>query len=585
MLGTKVIQKILRIDRVLKDYDQIEKSDDVQQFIQNTLSYYNINLEYIEEHLERISSSGPTVVVANHPFGGMEGLILPYLLLSVRKDVRILANPVLKAFPSLDSLFLYVAPYQTQEAYRNNIQATKKAFQWLKSGGMLVVFPAGEVSHITWNNWTVRDPNWSNSIVRMVRKTNANVIPMFFHNRNSSFFQAAGLIHPKLRTALLPSELLNKRDQTIRISIGKKISYAKIPFELNDTEIASYLRFRTYMLAQSPSKGAIATAFQKMIKAKKKMEVITAHRGTKLLITELNALPKNQKLDQAKDFEVYYAYAAQIPNILHEIGRLREKTFRRVGEGTGKSIDLDEFDQHYIHLFAWNSTRKEMIGAYRMGLVDQIVAEKGVKGLYTRQLFTFDEHFIQKIIPAIELGRSFIRPKYQKNYASLLILWKGISKFIVQNPRYHTLFGTVSISNEYSNFSKHLIMDYVKRHTYDQNLSQDVRPITPPKGKMKLKEMEESLLYTFIQEIDDVSEMIADYEVAYQGVPILLKHYLKLGGKMIGFNVDPDFQNAVDGLILVDLRKTQEKTLKFYMGKEGFDQFSQHHPSSQDKAS
>lgn len=572
-----VLNKILKIDKILKEYEQLPDFESPQRFIEHVLEHYRIDIDYIEEHLDRISSSGPTVVVSNHPFGGIEGLILAYILLSVRSDIKIMANPVLSTFKELDPLFLYTDPYQTPASYKKNIIATKHAFEWLKKGGMLVLFPAGEVSHITATNWNVRDPAWSHGVVRMVRKTHANVIPVFFHGRNSLFFQIAGLIYSRLRTALLPRELLNKQGKTIRLTIGKKISYRKIPFELNDDEIASYLRFRTNMLSKSRSKKRIRDSVKQFMRSRKKSKMIAPHKGTYRLVKEIENLPPSQKLDRAKAFSVFYAYPEQIPTILHEIGRLREKTFRRVGEGTGKKIDLDDFDQNYIHLFAWNDDRKEMVGAYRIGLVDEIVAKHGVNGLYTRALFEFDAHFLDKINPALELGRSFIRPKYQRDYASLLILWKGIAKFVVAHPRYHTLFGTVSISNEYSQFSKHLIMDYVKRFTFDEALSKDVRPLSPPKGKMKLDEMEESLLYTFIQEIEDVSEMISDYEMEYQGVPILLKHYLKLGGKIIGFNVDPEFQNCVDGLILVDLRKTQSKTLKFYMGKEGFQAFSTQH--------
>jgi len=576
----RFVQKALGVDQMLKDYQSITPHEDLQHSLKNMLDYYNVSVDVIADHLERISSSGPTVVVANHPFGCIEGLILPYLLLSVRKDVKLLVNPVLKTFDRLDPLFLYVEPYATPQAQSFNISATKKAYQWLKDGGMLVLFPAGTVSHITWNRWTVRDPMWQNSFVRMIRKTNASVTPMFVHGRNSALFQLLGLIHSRLRTAWLAKEFLKKRNQKIRISIGKEILHKKIPFELEDQEIASYMRFRTYMLANGPTKKSLTSTVRNFVFPIKKSKPIAPHGGTKALVQELASLPDKNLLEETKQFSVYFAQASQIPFMLEEIGRLREKTFRCVGEGTGETKDLDNFDAYYMHLFAWNKQHQEIVGAYRVGLSDVILKEKGIFGLYTRSLFKFDESFMENLNPCLELGRSFIRPKYQKNYASLLMLWRGIAKFVAKHPRYSKLFGTVSISNNYSNVSQHLIMNFVKRHTFDETLSKLVHPILPPKKKINFEDIDEPLLDAFIKEIDDVSDMISDYEVSDQGVPILLKHYLKLGGKIVGFNIDPEFQNCIDGLIFVDLLKTQPRTLQFYMNKEGFQQFQTYHGQS-----
>ncbi len=563
-----LVEKLLGISRLKDIYGRTQSAQTLQAFIAQVLDEFQVEPHYPLHQMDRIPSTGPTIVVANHPYGGIEGLIMASILLNLRKDVKILANPILNVFEPLHDLFFFVEPYQTPEAYQKNIQATRHAYDWLTKGGLLAMFPSGEVSHRTWKRWEVKDPPWSTSVARMIRKTKANVVPMFFHGHNSFTFQAAGLLHPSLRTALLPREMLNKRNATIQVSFGKRITYKKIPLELKNHEVSTYLRFRTYMLENTPPTSLPAKDIDQH-----HATPIAAHKGTPLLNQEIDHLPAKQCLETFKAFSVYYAYPEQIPNVLHEIGRLREKTFRQVGEGTGKELDLDRYDQHYVHLFSWNNERKEMVGAYRLGRTDQILQDKGLAGLYTRQLFRYDQQFLNNLQPALELGRSFIRKQYQKEFTSLLMLWKGIAKFIALHPQYKTLYGTVSISNDYSPLSKQLIMNFIQKKRFNQDLARLIKAIKPPRTKLKLPEINSDALDAFVREIEDISDLISDFDTQYEGVPILLKHYLKLGGQVVGFNIDKDFQNVVDAMIVVKLNQTDPKLLKFYMGKEAYQHY------------
>lgn len=273
---------------------------------------------------------------------------------------------------------------------------------------------------------------------------------------------------------------------------------------------------------------------------------------------------------------------------MREIGRLREITFRAGSEGTGKASDIDQFDAHYLHLFIWNEDKSEVVGAYRLGLTDEILTKQGIKGLYTSTLFRYGQRFLDKISPALELGRSFVRVEYQKNYVPLLLLWKGICQIVATNPKYRYLFGPVSINKDYSGASSQLIVSFLKMTSYVPSLAKYVRPKTPLRSE-PVAGWNAATALSFVRDIDDVSELIAaigEPETAQPGqaelstpkaVPVLLKQYLRLGGKLIGFNIDHSFGDCLDGLILVDLTITEPSLLRRYMGKEGVEAFYNYH--------
>jgi putative hemolysin len=315
--------------------------------------------------------------------------------------------------------------------------------------------------------------------------------------------------------------------------------------------------------------------------ADSRFEDLIAPRSPEMLAREVDALPETQRLVVTGDQEVWIARADQIPTLLFEIGRLRETAFREVGEGTGFEVDLDGYDLYYQHMFLWHRGRREIVGGYRLGLTDQILASRGVSGLYTSTLFEFDPQLFEEMGPSIELGRSFIGLEHQKSYASLLTLWKGIGTFVARNPRSPTLFGPVSISDRYKSESQRAIVTFLRQNRYTHPWSRWVHARNPFRlGWRRPKFARRNRL----ERLEDVSELISRIESDRKRVPILLKQYMKLGGTLLGFNIDPHFSDVLDVLTMVDLRRTDRKALRRYMGREGVEAFLAHHDGSSTKA-
>ncbi len=572
------LEKLICLHQINHIYAQAAAAPGQWQFLASLLGALNVTYELAEGDLARIPSQGPVVVVANHPFGGLEGIILPLLFGKVRQDVKIMANYLLQPVSELRDLFIYVDPFGTANSPKANLSGLREGINWLKQGGVLGVFPAGEVSHYTWSNRRVTDPVWSRTLARLTKRTGAAVVPVFFAGQNSFLFQLLGMVHPMLRTALLPREILKKRNTAIQVKIGRVITQERLQTLTSDNEVMDYLRLRTYMLQENfeSHAGGLGNLWRQPLKKEPVFEDVIEAPPLGAMIKEVNLLPADQTLVQSGGQTVYYAYAHQIPNLLQEIGRLREITFREVKEGTGRSIDLDRFDDHYLHLFLWNQEKQELVGAYRLGCTDTIMADQGPRGLYTATLFDFEAQFLAATSPALELGRSFIRWEYQKNYSALLMLWKGIGHFVVRQPQYRILFGPVSISNEYSEFSQGLLATWLKMNSFLPELAQFIRPKNPLRID-KDKNQDIRLALTGTHNVEEISALLADADPQKKGVPILLKQYLKLGGKLVGFNRDPLFHDVLDGLILVDLLQTSSQVLQRYMGQSGLASFLRWH--------
>ena len=573
------IEKVFSLDRINQIYRAAKRLPPDRPFYRRVLDYLRINTVVSDEDLARIPAKGPVVVVANHPFGGIEGLVMLDLLLRVRPDARIMVNYLLERIPELRENFFFVNPFGGPQAARANVRTIKQCLEHLREGRLLGVFPAGAVSHLHLRQRVVTDPPWSPTIAGLIRRTGAVVVPVFFDGVNSKIFQLLGLIHPRLRTAMLPRQVWNKRGSDLRLFVGNPISRPTIDGFESDEDLTAYMRLRTYMLK---SRGQThLRARRAWIKPPKgrQFETIVAAEDPALLEQELAALPPESLLTSNAEFRVFSARARQIPRVLREIGRLREITFRRTGEGTGKCIDLDEFDNAYVHLFVWNHEQKQVVGAYRMGLTDEILERDGVGGLYTATLFEFRGGLLEKLGPALELGRSFIRPEYQKGYMPLLLLWKGIGQFILARPKYKTLIGPVSITNDYSTVSREVMVKFLQSQSAAPEMARLVRPRTPFRGatvrgvtRLELRNSQK-----VVKDLDDVSAIVSDVERDGKGVPILMKQYLKMGAKIIGFNLDPDFANALDGLMVCDLTRTDKRQLDRYMGKEGAARFLEFH--------
>lgn len=554
-------ESMLGLKKLDTYYRQKHEDLDTNQFIRYTLETLGINYSVISGSLDNIPNQGPAIVVANHPFGAIEGVILAELLLSLRDDVKILANYFLQRIPEIKDLFIGVDVFETNNSARNNMTPVKQAISHVKNGGLLLMFPAGEVSSINLRNAQITDKEWNRIIGMMVRKTQAKVTPIYIEGRNSNLFHFAGILHPRLRTLMLVREMLKKQNQTVNLHIGNTISPSELKGLETDSAITQYLRLNTYLMANCYKKKE--NSFVKDDQSD--YLPIAEEIQTDILFSNIMSLRNDKLLLQSGDFDIYCTTADELPAVLDEIGRLREISFREVGEGTGHSRDLDKYDEQYLHLFIWDRIQRCIVGAYRLGLVDQITKTQKLKGIYSRSLFGFNKKFIHGLGKSIEMGRSFIRPEYQRNKNVLFLLWKGIAAYIYRNPQYTTLFGPVSISSDYSEFSRALMTNFLKIHHYDDLRAGDVKATNPQKKPRKVFWTQEMI--SMLSDNRLISKLVERME-GDKGLPILVKQYLGLHGRLVSFNVDKEFNDALDGLIIVDLLDVPEKSLGRYMGKD-----------------
>ncbi|PYY20547.1 MAG: glycerol acyltransferase, partial [Acidobacteria bacterium] len=435
-------------------------------------------------------------------------------------------------------------------------------------------------------------------------------LPVFIDGRNSAAFQLMGCVHPRLRTASLAKEFVRKQGAEVEVRIGNKLPAGGLqlpaasasgpahsaagdrkPTASTGTE---FLRWKTYLLANRAAKGR-ANASKPAPEEDKTAQTPRSQAAKLPLIPFLSApealadavpraqlereialLPSPACLDNSEEYGVYCAHAAEIPHILREIGRLRELSFRAEGEGTGKSVDLDRYDDYYTHLFVWNKPQKEIVGAYRLARTVDIRRKFGVNGLYTNTLFRFKDDFFDLLGPAIELGRSFVRPEYQRQYAPLLLLWKAIGRYVALNPAFPVLFGAVSISNSYAPASRTLMYQFFQAQFATHPLAAMVQPRRPFRSA-RLKHWDISAFNRLVRDPAELSGSISEFEFDGKGIPVLLKQYLKMGGEVLAFNVDGRFSDTLDGLIVVDLRKSDRKAQQKYLGSEGATRFIDYH--------
>jgi putative hemolysin len=571
--------KFIPVENVRELYRRVRRSP-VGFCLEGLLSEMQVELRVDAADVARIPATGPVVVVANHPFGMLDGAVLAVLLTRVRPDVKVMTNYLLRDVPERARHCIFVDPFQTGPASLSvNRRAIREAVAWLRGGGMVAVFPAGEVSHWQFPQAGIADPVWNDTAARLVRGTKAAAMPVYFCGRNSVSFHLFGMIHPRLRTAFLLQEFLQQKGRTVEVRVGSEIPSDSLSDTASDREIIEYLHWRTYLLARrsGPERSwpAAVQSVQSKVAAKVQKPVAAAELG-ELFAAELSRLPGERCLAESWDLAVYLAKADEMPRTLQELGRLREVTFRSAGEGTGQCRDLDRFDDYYWHVLLWNKTRKELVGAYRAGNTAEIIAERGVRGLYTSTLFRYDPKVFQKMGPALELGRSFIRQEYQRQYAPLLLLWKAIARFVATHAETPVLFGAVSISNDYSKASREMIYRFFEKRIQGDELAGMIEPRRPfrPGG---LRPWDCRAMCRALHDLEELSQPIADLETDGKGLPILLRQYAKVGGKLVGFNVDRKFSNVLDGLVVVDLRKVERAVLERYMGREHAARFRERH--------
>ncbi len=562
-------EKLLGLERLNKAYDKIVRdkvAGSTENFFQLATKYLNLRLQLRPGDLDNIPKKGPVVVVANHPHGLSDGIMFGELLTRVREDVRILANEQLSLCEELDPWLIKVDVYEDENAVRKNLAGMRKMISWLRNGGVLGIFPAGTASSFSMAHKHVTDDPWNTNIASIIRMTKATVVPVYFPGRNSLLFQGISLINRKARVAFLPREVGRDSRRPHRIVVGKPISFSQLSQYESDEAMVSHLRLRTYLLGKSYDKSRRQHVQKKSKKSK--MATLIPPVSVHEMQAEIDALPPEclHARQEKGDWDVYVADAVQIPKILIEIGRLREYTFRQVGEGSGNGCDLDTYDNHYKHLFLWDRVNQKIAGAYRMGEVDKIVAQYGVKGLYNSEFFSFSPKAMEVLEHSLEMGRAFIVPEYQKRPLALGFIWEGIGQFMARNPQYRYLFGTVSISREYTNLSRALIVSYLKAHEMNEELCGEVKSYNPPK-KVRLKRAESAIFPIGLNDAQALSQLVADVEHDNKGIPVLLRQYLKLNGKILSFSVDKHFGDVLDCLILVDIFKSPPRSIKRYLGK------------------
>jgi len=555
-----VLMKVLKISTINKIYNRNKHKTDVD-FLNALLSDFQIRFEIPEEDLKRLPKNGAYITVSNHPLGGIDGILLLKLMREQREDFKIIANFLLHRIQPLVPYIMPVNPFENHKDAKSSITGFKNALLHLQNGHPLGVFPSGEVSTYKDGKLMVDKP-WEPAAMKLIQRAEVPIVPIYFHAKNSPLFYKLSKLSDTLRTAKLPSELLTQKKRVIRVRIGKPIPVKDQKEHETLESFSDFVRRKTYMLSNTFEKVKILTNISSSLKVTKTPKKIVTPVSAEMMRAEVAALKaENHKLLTSKNYEVYLAPAAKIPNILHEIGRLREITFRDIGEGTNKAIDLDKFDYYYQHMFLWDSEKECLVGAYRMGLGSQIFETKGIDGFYLQDLFRFEPELHTMMSQSIELGRAFIIKAYQQKPMPLFLLWKGIVHTTLRFPDHKYLIGGVSISNQFSNFSKSLMIEFMRSHYYDPYLAQYVHP--KKEFKVKLKDADKDFVFdATAADLNKFDKIIDEIEPGVLRLPVLLKKYIKQNARLIAFNVDPLFNNAVDGLMYIRITDLPDSTVR-----------------------
>lgn len=555
--------RLLGISPLIPRHDSIPPNLTAQKFSEEGLKALDIPLK-VDGDLEHIPKEGPLIIVSNHPFGGIDGMALMSKLLQVRPDAKLLINIALGVFPDLRSNCLPLDVLSNDAQSRAlNMASLRMASSHLEQGGAVVFFPSGTVSHWQWRKG-VTDPQWQSTPARLAIRHNAPVLPIHFHGRNSTAFNLAGLIHPLFRTMLLPSEMRKHIGKEMRFSIGRIVEPATFKFLGTPESIMAYLRMRCYAMGDKEQQ-LIATATPQ----ERPMEPIAEPHDSSTLAEALRALPDDCLYLREGDYAIYVIKSGQSPLLLEELGALREHTFRLAGEGSGKSRDLDTYDDRYYHMLLWHEKDKRLAGAYRLGKVQEILASHGEAGLYTTSLFRMNKEFFRRYENGLELGRAVVHPNYQREYAPLMLLWKGIGQFLIRHEDIRCLFGPVSLSLDYAPSSLRTAIEYLKEQCGSSELSSMVKGRYFPEKLFTRSRNNFPLPDTL--NYNGLVALVRDIEGG-RGIPILFKHYLKLGGKIAAFHMDTAF-NTLDAFLLMDLVESPRFMLDRYMTKEGAETF------------
>ena len=553
-----LLMKVLKISTLNKIYNRNKHLSEVP-FLNAILDEFQIKFEIPEEDLKRLPKDGAYITISNHPLGGIDGILLLKLMLEREPNFKIIANFLLHRIEPMKPYIMPVNPFENHKDAKSSVVGLKETLRHLSDGKPLGIFPAGEVSTYKDGKLVVDKP-WEEGAIKVIRKAQVPVVPIYFHAKNSKLFYFLSKINDTLRTAKLPSELLTQKKRVIKVRIGKPITVAE-QNEYQDIEsYGDFLRKKTYMLSNAfVDESKINLPKLSIPKPPKQ---IAKPANQEQILEEMAILRQGDyRLLQSKNYEVYFVTADKIPNILHEIGRLREITFREVGEGTNESLDLDAYDKYYHHMFLWDDETQCIAGAYRMGLGSHIYPKHGIDGFYFHELFRFEPELYDMMSKSIEMGRAFIIKEYQQKPMPLFLLWKGIVHTTLHHPEHKYLIGGVSISNQFSDFSKSLMIEFMKSHYYDPYIAQYVHP--KKEYKVKLKDADKDFVFNETEaDLNKFDKIIDEVEPGNLRLPVLIKKYIKQNARVVAFNVDPLFNNAVDGLMYIKIADLPESTVK-----------------------
>ncbi len=527
------------------------------------LACKHLPLNYELKGLENIPAEGPCVIVSNHPHGMSDGIMIGDIAMKVRSDIRIVVNEFLHCVRGMRPYQITVDVYGGEEAKRANMSGMREILKWLRDGHCLIIFPSGSAASWSQEDGRVIDDPWQENMAAIIRKTKATVVPMHFSGQNGALFQFVTRMCKEKRSAFLAREIKRDRRTLHQVHVGKPIPGSRLELLPTDAALSDYLRLSCMMLRypDTAASGNEGTA--------REMADIAPPAQPDELQAEIDSLPIDEHLlytHKSTGLQIFTAQGARIPKLLHEIGVQREITFRAVGEGSGTACDTDEYDQYYDHLIMWDPKKKRIAGAYRMGRTDTIVTSRGITGIYNTEFFTFGNKFVNHVKNGLEMGRAFITAAYQKHPASLDTLWMGIGHFVLKYPQYRYLYGTVSVSSDYTERSRTLIHEYLKCHCLDKELAEDVQAKTPPQN-MDLLSEDARLLPQGLADLRLLSSMISDLEPDGRSIPVLLRQYLRLNGTMVSFNIDSEFGDTLDCLVVVDLHNAPDRLITRYCGK------------------